>query len=410
MSEWKEIELDNIAELVKDKYTPQKGDKLHYIGLEHIQEQSLRLKGLGNSDEITSDKFHFNSGDILFGKLRPYLRKVIIPKFDGVCSTDIWVVRSKIQKYDINQRYLFYLFASKEFVDLSDSSASGTRMPRADWKFMRNTIWDIPINETEQKTIADFLDRKTEQIDTLTEKKQQQIELLKEQRTAIINQAVTKGLNPDVTMKDSGWPMIKLYKLCKLGRGFAFKSSDYINEGILNFRVTNIGQNGYPDLSNAKYLPLEFKEKYNQYLLYDDDFVIVMVGATTGKIGKITKGILPALLNQNMWRFFPNSHMIHKNFLYLLVKNLPLLKQGSARDYLKQSDFLQIEIPLPPLPEQRAIADYLDRKTEQIDLGIKSIQSQIRILKEYRTALITNAVTGTIDIRNEVAGVKNAHS
>ncbi len=70
----------------------------------------------------------------------------------------------------------------------------------------------------EQKAIADYLDRKTEQIDTLTEKKQKQIELLKEQRTAIINQAVTKGLNPDVTMKDSGWPMIKLYKWCKLGR------------------------------------------------------------------------------------------------------------------------------------------------------------------------------------------------
>ena len=191
MSEWKEIELDNIAELVKDKYTPQKGDKLHYIGLEHIQEQSLKLKGLGNSDEITSDKFHFNSGDILFGKLRPYLRKVIIPKFDGVCSTDIWVVRSKIQKYDINQRYLFYLFTSKEFVDLSDSSASGTRMPRADWKFMRNTIWDIPINKTEQKAIADYLDRKTEQIDTLTEKKQKQIELLSEYRTTLITNAVT---------------------------------------------------------------------------------------------------------------------------------------------------------------------------------------------------------------------------
>ena len=173
--------------------------------------------------------------------------------------------------------------------------------------------------------------------------------------------------NKSKTQAIGNWPMIKLDRLCKLGRGFAFKSSDYINEGILNFRVTNIGQNGYPDLSNSKYLPLEFKEKYNQYLLYDDDFVIVMVGATTGKIGKITKGILPALLNQNMWRFFPNLHMIHKNFLYLLVKNLPLLKQGGARDYLKQSDFLQIEIPLPPLDIQKEIVAEIESYQKIVD-------------------------------------------
>ena len=85
-------------------------------------------------------------------------------------------------------------------------------------------------------------------------------------------------------------------------------------------------------------------------------------------------------------------------------------QQGSALPHVYPKDLQKIKTPLPPLPEQKAIADYLDRKTEQIDVGTKSIQSQIRILKEYRTALITNAVTGTIDIRNEVAGVKNAHS
>ncbi|HNN07237.1 MAG TPA: N-6 DNA methylase, partial [Leptospiraceae bacterium] len=91
------------------------------------------------------------------------------------------------------------------------------------------------------------------------------------------------------------WPMVKLGDVCKLGRGFAFKSDDYVStNGILNFRVTNIGKDGKPDLTDAKYLPSKFQKDYDEYLLTEGDFVIVMVGATTGKIGKITKEILPA--------------------------------------------------------------------------------------------------------------------
>ncbi len=394
MSEWKEIELDNIAELVKDKYTPQKGDKLHYIGLEHIQEQSLRLKGLGNSDEITSDKFHFNSGDILFGKLRPYLKKVIIPKFDGVCSTDIWVVRSKIQKYDINQRYLFYLFASKEFVDLSDSSASGTRMPRADWKFMRNTIWVIPINETEQKTIADFLDRKTGQIDTLIEKKQQQIELLKEQRTAIINQAVTKGLNPDVTMKDSGWPMVEVGKVCEIKRGSTITKKQIVAGNV-------------PVISGGKQ-PAYYHNKSNR------EVPIVTVSSSGAYAGFVNFFNQPIYASDCFTIQSKDKKIVDVQFIYRFLKSqqdgIYQHQQGSALPHVYPKDLQKIKTPLPPLPEQKAIADYLDRKTEQIDTLTEKKQKQIELLSEYRTALITNAVTGTIDIRNEVEGVENSYS
>ena len=164
MGEWKECRLGDVAELVKEKYTPQKGDALNYIGLEHIQEQTLRLLEIGNSDDISSAKFYFKSGDILFGKLRPYFRKVVRPNFDGVCSTDIWVIRSK---NDVLQEYLFYLFACKELVDLSNSGEAGTRMPRADWKFLSQSVWNIPIYETEQRAIASILSSLDDKIDLL---------------------------------------------------------------------------------------------------------------------------------------------------------------------------------------------------------------------------------------------------
>ena len=124
-----------MATLLKESWKV--GDQhLPYIGLEHIDENKLRLNGFGFSDDVASNKYHFNQDSFLFGKLRPYFRKLIKPKFQGICSTDIWVVKSK-EGNDLN--YLFYLFSTEEFIDLSYSGSSGTRMPRADWSFMKET-------------------------------------------------------------------------------------------------------------------------------------------------------------------------------------------------------------------------------------------------------------------------------
>lgn len=151
------------------------------------------------------------------------------------------------------------------------------------------------------------------------------------------------------------WPNKELGDVCRLGRGFAFKSEDYVSEGILSFRVSNIGKDRLPNLGNSVYLPTNFLKEYKEYQLEEGDFVIVMVGATTGKIGYITADILPALLNQNMWRFHPDESVLNKRFLYYAIDQLPLFRQGGARDYLRQSDFLKNPVPIPPLAEQRAI-------------------------------------------------------
>lgn len=86
----------DIALLIKDSFKPDKDNSLPYIGLEHVQQKTLQLAGIGNSSDVISQKFKFKKGDILFGKLRPYFRKVIRPEFDGVCSTDIFVVRANV--------------------------------------------------------------------------------------------------------------------------------------------------------------------------------------------------------------------------------------------------------------------------------------------------------------------------
>jgi len=152
-SELKKYKLDEFAKLVKKQYQPNADEELIYIGLEHIEQQTLRINGYGNSKNVISQKYRFSSGDILFGKLRPYFRKVFRPKFDGVCSTDIWVIKAK---KDFDQGFLFYFLANQSFIDACNSGSSGTRMPRADWDHLSETEWELPPLPT-QRRIAEIL-------------------------------------------------------------------------------------------------------------------------------------------------------------------------------------------------------------------------------------------------------------
>jgi len=138
---------------VRDKVQPEGANGARYIGLEHIEQGTLHLNGFGSVNDVSSTKSKFSKGDILFGKLRPYFRKVVRAPFDGVCSTDIWVVRSI---NGIDQGFLYYWMASQEFVDFSMQGSEGTKMPRAKWNHVSRH--QVPFfTEDEQKAIAQIL-------------------------------------------------------------------------------------------------------------------------------------------------------------------------------------------------------------------------------------------------------------
>jgi len=147
------IAFSEVADLVRQTVQPQDAAGMPYIGLEHIEEGTLRMNGYGQAEDVTSTKFRFSQGDILFGKLRPYFRKVIRAPFDGVCSTDIWVVRAKD---DVEQDYLYYWMASQDFVDFATAGSEGTKMPRAKWEHVSRYIRQR-LSTDEQRTIAHIL-------------------------------------------------------------------------------------------------------------------------------------------------------------------------------------------------------------------------------------------------------------
>jgi type I restriction enzyme S subunit len=150
---WATKRFDQCAELIRDTVDPSDMRGVPYIGLEHIAEGQLELAGHGSTEQVTSIKSRFRKGDILFGKLRPYFRKVVIAPFDGVCSTDIWVVRAR---QGIDLRYLFYWMASCEFIEESTRASEGTRMPRAQWEFVGRIEKPVPPLK-EQQAIAFIL-------------------------------------------------------------------------------------------------------------------------------------------------------------------------------------------------------------------------------------------------------------
>ncbi|WP_069789420.1 restriction endonuclease subunit S (plasmid) [Cyanobacterium sp. IPPAS B-1200] len=164
MSEWQQYQIKDLIKIEKKAYKPNSFDDIPYLGLEHINEKTLSLNSIGSSKDIESNKFFFESEDTLFGKLRPYFRKVYQPKFSGICSTDIWVFRKKSDQIDKN--FLFYFVANPLFVDKVSNASTGTRMPRGDWNFIKDTKWYIPPLE-EQKAIASVLSCLDEKIENL---------------------------------------------------------------------------------------------------------------------------------------------------------------------------------------------------------------------------------------------------
>ena len=207
--DWLRTTLGDCALLVADKVDPADCGDLPYIGLEHIGKGTLTLLGTGRARDVQSTKSAFRTGDILFGKLRPYFRKVVRPDFDGICSTDIWAVRPKA---GVDAGYLFYLIASKAFMDYASQGSEGTRMPRAKWKHVaRYAVHHPPM--AEQRAIAHVLGALDDKIEL-------------NRRMAETLDALVRSLFGELCDLDHNWPHRSLADIAQLVRGRSYTSKE----------------------------------------------------------------------------------------------------------------------------------------------------------------------------------------
>ncbi|MHB8708000.1 MAG: restriction endonuclease subunit S [Desulfuromonadales bacterium] len=377
---------------------------LTYFGLENIESWTGRkVETESKPDGIAN---LFKKGDVLFGKLRPYLAKVYHAKSEeGLCTAEALVLREK----DFLPRYLFYYLLSRDFINIVDSSTYGSKMPRASWDFIGNLPALLPTPD-EQAAIASFLDRETARIDVLIAKKQRLIELLQEKRTALISQAVTKGRDPGVPMKDSGvewlgevpahWEVKRLKFLVSAVKTGGTPSEENLEGGDQlwftpgDFSGELILEDSKRKIKLEAILEREVKQFPPKCVL------VVGIGATLGKVGYCQ---VQCSANQQINVIVPKRNMSGQFLTYSLssmTEIMRLISNSTTLGIMNQDKTKQLIVAVPPPAEQNLLVEHLNRGTQRIDSICVKINEAVDRLAEYRSALISAAVTGKIDVRS----------
>lgn len=388
------------------------------IALENIE--SWTGKFIESETEFQGDGITFKKGDVLFGKLRPYLAKVYLADKSGESIGDIFVLRPTPQ---VEPKYSAEILRTNNYITVIDGSTYGSKMPRASWEFIGNLLFLLP-PLPEQQTIAALLDRETGRIDSLITKKQRLLELLKEKRTALISRAVTKGLDDSVKMKPAGvewlgdvpehWEVKRLKDLLQQKKG-AIKTGPFgsqllssemydgdvkvYNQKSVITRNFDYGENY---ISNDKF------EEVKEFQTFPGDFLITTRG-TIGRCAILPQNAEKGILHPCLMRLQTDKEKVIDRFLEILIEDSGLIldqlrvkSNGTTIEVIYQDSLKNVIVILPPLPEQQAIAAFLDRETAKIDALTYKVETVIEKLKEYRTALISAAVTGKIDVRETV--------
>lgn len=394
---WVVLKLKRCLQLINQKTYP--NSTLPYIGMENVE--SWSGKYVESTIETEGQANIFLKGDILFGKLRPYLAKVYLAEFQGCCSSELLVYRSKNQ----NKKYLQRLLIAKGFIDLIDASTYGAKMPRANSLFIGNQLLPIPPN-LEQQAIVTFLENQTSNIDAYIKLRDQEITALEELKRAEIANVVTKGLNPNVKMKDSGIP-------------WTSKVPAHWEDHKIRYLFNERSQKGFPNepilCATQSYGVIPQYLYENRVVVVNNgleglklvevgDFVISLRSFQGGIEYAYYKGIISAA-----YTILIPSKSLNSNFIKYLFKSYPFIellktcvtgiREGQNINY---ENLRNKYLMLPPTDEQQQIVEYIELRVANIDKFISSLKNEIEQMQEYKKRLISDAVTGKMDVRNVV--------
>jgi type I restriction enzyme S subunit len=328
-------------------------------------------------------------------------------------NSSIAVIR---HKKSFDSVFLYYFLASDYTQNVIQRMKDGMGVPHLFQADLRKfTVLTPPIPE--QQGIASFLDRETAKIDALIAKKQRLIELLQEKHTVIISHAVTQGLDPTVLLKDSGvdwigkipahWEVRKIKNLCSVVKDGLHETPPKVPEGI-PFISTQHVRNRYIDLERATFISKDDYEKGHPRIAPSPGDVLITLVGSIGFAAILKPEFYPISFTRHVGYVRPKSNLT-ANYLLNYVESSPfrtfldLEVSQTAQPSIYLRSLAEHVIPVPPVDEQNYIVAHLDRETAKIDALIAKIREGIEKLKEYRTALISAAVTGKIDVRNEVA-------
>jgi len=416
-SEWVTKRLKYIAECNTDVLSENTDEdkQIKYIdigsvtyekGIEQIQEFRF-------SDSPSRARRVIKAGDTIISTVRTYLKAIayIDQMYDGnICSTGFAVLRAKTE---CNPKFLYYALSAEWFISMVEANSTGISYPAITSTALSNLPAIMP-KSIEQQRIVNFLDAKCAQIDAIIEKQQQVIEKLKEYKQSVITEAVTKGLDPTVPLKDSGvewvgyipesWDVLPLKKLCHLITDGTHQTPEYLPDGIPFISIKDISK-GYLDFSDTKFISEEKHAELSKHAPIErGDILFTRIG-TLG-VSVVVDTDLPFDIFVSLGLIKNNKNIADAKWItYNMISShyfhyIQLVKAGGGTSAAKfnLSDVGSSLIILPPLKIQKAIADHINQKCAAIDYLINGKTNVVNKLVDYKKSLIYEAVTGKMEV------------
>lgn len=356
-------------------------------------------------------EIHVEKGDLLITKDGTVGKLALIDEKPEKVSLNSHLLILRPTKNNVDNHFVYWALQSINFKDYTGLASSGSTMA----SLSQEKIGEYPLlfpSPSEQQAIASYLDYKVGQIDASISEINTQIDDLKSYCQSIISEAVTKGLNPDVPMKDSGvewigeipesWECTKLgWVYMNMGSGTTPDTNNlnYYSEDGVNWLQTGDLNDSEIIMTSKHVTELAIKER-GMKLYPAGSVVIAMYGATIGKVGLLK---IETTTNQACC-VLPNVDNMYNRYAFYTVQSsktaLLAKSAGGGQPNISQTIIKEHKIPVPPLDEQFVIADYLDSKTSKIDTAINSLEAQRDDLNVLKQSIISEAVTGKIDVRD----------
>ena len=414
---WRIEKVKFQARLRGDKAVGANG--VRYVGMEHVLPKVGKFNPVveGTQEEAESTVNVFFKGDVLFGKLRPYLAKCVVADTDGVCSSEFLVLSPSDE---VVPAYLNATMLMQEFIDAVDASTYGAKMPRADWGFIGQQRLPLP-PPGEQQAIADYLDTETARIDTLVQEKEELIGLLREAQASAFAATVLRFATAAAGVKcnrfawldslPTSWRIAKVKHLTlSVDQGISpqceSRPPDDGEWGVLKVGCVNTGDF---NAMESKSLPSDIMPIEHITLLKGD--VLISRANTKNLVGRAAmadKDYPRLMLSDKHYRLrLDESECLPQYLVFVLTHSAVRVHieeraTGASASMLNidRRTIMDLEIPLPPVELQDEIVREVQADREALARLITHTQEEIALLKELRAATIADAVLGRVDVRS----------
>jgi hypothetical protein len=379
--------------------------ELPYVALEHVESGTGRLLPEFKRQTRTGGaEILFRRGDVLFGKLRPYLAKVVAPEFDGCASGEFLVLRPGPS---LEPRYFFYMCLTRPFLDWAEATSVGTKMPRTDWDALSALKFEIPSLEG-QRAIANLLDSETTRIDSVIRGREELRELVGEKRRALLASVMVNGgfggeRNEQVRP-------LRAYLDVHLGRQRS-PANDMGPPMTRFLRAANV-KDGWLVLSDVQRMNFEPREQ-EQFKLELGDVLVSEGAGSLAAVGAAAmwNGELSGLVcfQNTLLRLRSRAGAAIPRFVlwwarYAYTSRLFAAEAGGVNIFhLSAARVRSIHVRFPSLQKQQRVAQFLDDQNVRMSRLEANLRAQVGLLRERRQALITAAVLGQIDMTRGVA-------